>query len=148
MAIDQKTRDIDGVKYTVTQFTATKSIRLMKRIVSLVGEPLFLFASGGSEEVEAEGVRSAVATLVQRLDEEDIVELILDMLEGVIAADGAEVAKDFDLRFAGKLGHMVNLLAFALEVQYRDFFDVARSAAKARTSSESGPSSSESGPDD
>ena len=114
-----ETRDVlvEGRTYQVTQFSATKGIRMMTRLTKILGEPMgFLFAS---EKADADQMLPlAIRALADKLDEDVVLDTVKQLLEGVRDSNG-EI--QFETHFAGKMKLLFGLLAKVLEVQYGDF---------------------------
>jgi len=118
---------IDGTNYTITQFGATKSMKLLTRLSKIVGEPLGEIASGFDskknlldQEFDGKMIGHAVKALVDNLDEDHVVDTLKQLLSCVLH-NGATLDKTFDIHFQGRLGHMFKVVFAALEVQYKDF---------------------------
>jgi hypothetical protein len=109
---------VDGATYSVTQFSATKGMKLLTRLTKILGEPMSVFMS--DENADAQKVLPvAIAALSERLEEDMVVQTVKELMDGVRDSDGPI---QFDTHFAGKFGHLFKLLAKILEVQYGDFF--------------------------
>ena len=116
---------IGGEEYTFCQLPPKKSLKLLTRILKLIGPAL-----GGamSEDGDAKNIMDldlgmVVSQLCARLDENEI-EYIIDMLLSQVLHSGkGNLAQVFDQHFAGRLPHLFNVLGAALEVEYNDFFD-------------------------
>ena len=128
-------REIDGETYTVTQFPASKNLRLWTRIVRLLGEPLGALvqgavAAGGLALSAAVDIQGAVKALAEKLEPLEFESLVRDLLSGTfvkgVGPDGNVVAKDvadvFDGLFAGRMTTLFKVLAFVMEENYADFF--------------------------
>lgn len=115
-----ETRDVlvEGRTYQVTQFSATKSIKMMTRLTKILGEPMgFMFAD---EKANAdEMLPLAIRALVSKLDEDLVIDTVKQLLEGVRDSNG-EI--NFEVHFAAKMGLLFKVLGKVLEVQYGDFF--------------------------
>ena len=140
--IETERKEIDGVKYLCTQLPATRSLALLTRLTNMLGRPmLFLLAKGmeGVADSEVEDLaESAAALLFERLEEQVVVDTVKDILAGtsfVQGSDGDGNARAhevtgplFDEHFRGKLWtRLIPCVRWSLEVNYRDFFDAARS---------------------
>lgn len=124
--IKTKTKTIEGNEYSCTQMTTTKSVRTLKRLVKLMGEPIVIFMATGSGDDNDTSTVDAASMFMLRMDDEDLVELIKTMLEGVTCGT-EEVVGDFDVRFAGELNLMFKVVTFVVEVNWQDFIDAAKS---------------------
>lgn len=133
MSIQVETRDIDGHTYEMFQMSATKSIKVLTRIMKLIGEPIGLL-SGGVEtkksvldlELNSDILGRALKAIAEKLDEDMILTTIKEILEPV-QCDGKRIL--FETHFQGRIGHMFKVVKAALEVNYKDFFDAASGLA-------------------
>jgi hypothetical protein len=137
-------RTIDGVGYTCTQMPAMTAVRVMTRLAKMIGEPVVrlvadMFAEDKGEKKmtvklpSLKKIMLSVSELFIGLDE-DIVQLTIeDMFRGKglltcdnIAEQGiaGDVFDQFDIHFAGRMGHLLKVIQFGMEVNFRDFFDV------------------------
>lgn len=116
---------IDGEQYTFCLLPPRQSIRLLTRILKIIGPALGGALSGSNVESIMDldinpGV--IVSQLCNRLDEGDV-EYIIDMLLSQVLCSGkGDLSKVFDQHFAGRLPHLLKVVGSALEVQYGDFF--------------------------
>lgn len=119
-------RVIDNVKYTTTQFPATKGIKMMHRLGKFISNPIAKLAGmvkPGSKaldsEVSAEVLGQAVQAFFESCDEATL-ELTVKELLTSTTRDGRPIV--FDSDFCGQMGHLFKVLAFILEVNFKDFF--------------------------
>ena len=122
--IETKDKEINGSKYSVTQFPAMRALRIQARIIKLLGAPLsFLFIADSNNSKSAdEQIPKVLMMLADQLDEKNFDSLVLDLLQSV-RKNGMELTKPIiDLEFAGKLNELYLVLQFVLEVNYADFF--------------------------
>lgn len=135
-----ETRQFGDDYFKVTALKARQSNRLLERLVNLSGPMLGNAAAGlGTKATKAaigdlspDALGKAITGLCGRFDGEQINDLIEALQESImyqtpeLHAMGAEhwvPSKDiWDDRFAGRLGEQLRVLAFALEVNYADFF--------------------------
>lgn len=129
--IQAETRTISGDEYEVTQLPSGRGRKLLLRILRVVGPALAELVRGGDgvklSEVGADGLASAMQELAARLTEDDF-EYAVRELAGATkvrigGGDPTKLETIIDLHFAGEYGAMLQWLAFALEVNYRSFFD-------------------------
>lgn len=122
MSRETQAREIAGVTYVVTQLGAKAGLRTLARVTKLLG-PVAAGAGGGS-------MMGAIVEAVQRLDPNELIVLVEELepttkIEKAIQSSGAKsiaVPLDVDSHFAGKVGPMLEWIAFVLEVNYADFF--------------------------
>jgi hypothetical protein len=133
--LQSKEKDIDGHKFVVTQLPATRALKLLHRLANAVGPALgfAITSSGGIEKLEKAEVHlgQAVQTLFDRFTESEMERTVKDLLYAA-TMDGAPIAS-IDNIFAGRLGLLMQVCRFALEVNFEDFFAVlAPFAARAQ----------------
>jgi len=116
---------IDGEQYTFCQLPPKQSLKLLTRILKIIGPALGGVVSGGNVESILEldiDLGMIVSQLCNRLDENDI-EYIVDMLLSQVLHSGkGDLSRVFDEHFGGRLPHLFKVVAAALEVEYGDFF--------------------------
>jgi hypothetical protein len=141
--INVETREIDGHNYEFYQLGAVKSLKILTRILKIIGEPIGLITGEATvkdflkTELNSDILGKALKALTDKLDEELVVNTIKELLEPVLC-DGKRI--QFDLHFQGRIGHLLKVVKAALEVNYKDFFGVSQSlleglAIKAHTQS-------------
>lgn len=113
---------IDGLKYEITQFSATKSLKLLTRLASYFSEPIGIIIDKGgfNAELSSNLISQIANSLFTKLDEVQVDRTIKELLEGV-RCEGKIIL--FDTHFQGRLFHLFKVLKAILEVQYSDFFD-------------------------
>ena len=109
--------------YTVTQYSATKGLKTLTRLIRLIGEPLGALTGVDPSQPE-KAITEAIKALVMRLDEAEVESLIKSMLEGV-RVDGQPLM--FDIHFAGRLGHLMAVVKEIVMYQFGDFFSLLQS---------------------
>jgi hypothetical protein len=140
MALEPKSKTIDGIRFVVTPFPAREANRILITLTSYFGRPMAslaaLFLRGdGSAPPDADGdelptaaidaLGDAVRMLFQELDE-DKADALVTRLTSRTTANGQPIADAvFDVMFMGRLKLLYRVLAFVLEVNYGDFFDGA-----------------------
>lgn len=135
---DEQFREIDGVKYTCTMMPATKAHKVLIELVATIGRPaLVAIATGFGSKIDSgieEVVDVATALLTEKLTPDTSLHLLRTMLDGVAAEGVGSFAKDavFDEHFRGKIMHLYRLVAWAISVNYSDFFAGARSNTSVR----------------
>lgn len=117
-------KSIDGSTYAVSQFSATKSLKMFHRLGKMIG-PAFGALTGGAAlgdvanaNVSAESFGAAIKALFDACDETVFERTVKDLLE-TTTKDGKPI--NFDLDFSGNIGSLFKVLAFVLEVNYSDF---------------------------
>lgn len=117
---------IDNVKYTTTQFPATKGIKMMHRLGKFISNPIAKLSGmikpgskGIDSDVSTEVLGDAVQAFFESCDENTF-ELTVKELLTSTTRDGKPIV--FDVDFCGQMGHLFKVLAFVLEVNFKDFF--------------------------
>jgi hypothetical protein len=121
--------NIDGEQYTFCQLPPKRSLKLMTRIIRIIGGPLGAALNGvNTGRVDMAMLMNAdidfsmiVTALCDRLDENEVEAIVDELLSQVLHAGTGEVSKKFDVHFAGRLPHLFKMLAQALKVEYGDF---------------------------
>jgi hypothetical protein len=127
-------REIEGHTYHLHQLGAKQGRQMLVRLTKVLGPSLGRLAELDQERL-SEGVAGAIYELSDHLTEADL-DWVCETfgkrtdleLEG-----GKTILLDLEaqeLHFAGRYGAMVRWLGACLEVNFRDFFDMSRSAAE------------------
>jgi len=151
-----KSEPIDGFTYEVTQLGAVEGRRMLVRISKIVLPTLGAlikdadFGRLSDLNIADIDIDSAAKALVEAVDA-DSVDKIIESMSGIteiwgpgFGAAGAPMAHHFDDHFAGRYAAMLRWLAFALKVNFSDFFDGKGSVAKLAASLRSPEVASES----
>lgn len=137
-----ETRRVGEVELTCTQFNAMRSLPLFARIGKIVSGAFTHIPANFSMEDDASIFLPMIGELFTRLDETDVNKLVVDILAGTRAeydTDKGRIVTDLnsqtklDTVFGGDLSGLLSAAQFALEVNYRDFFDDALAAISAKT---------------
>jgi hypothetical protein len=124
----QHTQDkiIGDNSYTVTQFGATKSLKMLHRVGKFIAEPLSKLAgeikpgaSIADQNITTETLGKAVQCFFTSCDENTFEVTVKDLLTSTTRNNKPI---NFDIDFCGKIGELLKVLAFILEVNYKDFF--------------------------
>lgn len=126
MALEQKKKTVNGVKYLVTTMDGIKALRTQTKIIKILGPSLFEVISSGvnKDSLTKEGLKkilTAVVPLLSNFDDEAVNELILSLFDkGVFTEDekGNPEVLDFDLHFTGRIKDVWKVAAFILEVNF------------------------------
>jgi len=126
-----KTRDkkIGDLETSVTELPARRAVRLKTKLIKLLGPSLGKLADGMHEfteetldNINVTTIGDAIEKLADRLNENDYVDLIMEILQHT-RIGGREVTEElFDDVFAGRLDVMYKVVMFTLEVNYGSFF--------------------------
>jgi hypothetical protein len=119
-------RDIDGVHYVCSQFPATKGLKMTHRLGRFISAPLSALAGDMKPGMKltqadfgAETIGKAVQSFFESCDEAIFESTVKELLTST-TRDNKPI--NFDIDFAGQLGHLLKVLAFILEVNFKDFF--------------------------
>jgi len=132
---------IDGVDYTCEMMPALQANTVLLTLIDIVGRPALVVASEAFDEMENRGdgtvlvgglVRLGVEQVFARLTPQQGSQVLLTMMNGTrfrgcAVHDDLSIDKVFDKHFRGRLLSAYKVWAWALKVNYRDFFDAARS---------------------
>lgn len=140
-----KSKEIDEHTYTVSPLGAFPAQRLLVRIGKIIA-PL----AGGFKGLDQEmDLGPAIGRLFEVATPDEI-EFIIKELAKNSQVDGKLLSTVFDIHFRGKLLTMYKWAAFALEVNYSDFFgglgglanvvELAKASLSKRQITSSGPS--------
>lgn len=114
MSIQQKSVEVAGESYFLTQFPATKGIKILKQLIKLVGP--------AAAEIFKDGdIGGAVGKLVENLDNVDVENLIKEMIGSVSKGN---VAINFDNEFAGSYSKLLLLIREIVEFNFGDVFTI------------------------
>ena len=133
MARENSNKEIDGVKYVCLGMPATKSHAVMIELLEILGRPAFVAIATGLGDGFDSGIDKVVdvATelLMHKLTPETANRVVRMMLDGVQAegVGGFDSDKIFDEHFRGRIMHMYKVIGWSIQVNYSDFFGVARS---------------------
>lgn len=122
--METRERSIGGHSYRVTQFPGRMGLRLQVRLVKLLGPAVGTLAADGNvmdAQIDGGMIGKAVGLLADRLEEDAVEKLVVELLSGT-RRDGGELGgAQIDLAFAGHYGELLQVLAFVIEVNYGDF---------------------------
>jgi hypothetical protein len=149
-------RTIDGVKFTVGQLPAMRSMRLLNRITRVASPALAKATAalkqgstlkpGTLADLDLGALGGAVEALFHKLPDDELEHITRELLATALYHDlktneAGEVMPAFDALFQGRLSLVFRLLAFSFEVNYGDFFGVFRGLAAAQAKGKSEASS-------
>lgn len=145
MAIQRKSRVIDGRTFEVEQLGAMAGIKMLRRLTAALGPALAKLvgdAKGGGAVLDrsVSELAGAVEALVDRLPEAELESLIKALLQGA-TIDGKPLLAVMELELAGQTLTILQVVAFAIEVNFGDFF-AALGARSARAQAMAIPSPS------
>ena len=116
---------VDDIVYSTTQYSTTYGLKMMTRLGKHLSEPLsIMFDANQDAEVNNGFMFKALSSLFMNLEEEQIVPLVNAILKTTeVEKNGRFGQIAFDIDFAGRYMHLINLLKEILQFQYSDFFD-------------------------
>lgn len=116
-------RIIDGHTWAVTQLPPTRSLKLMARLLKIVGPALGQGLSAGADldKADISAFGPAIEKLLLQLDGDTLDAVVKESL-ATARIDGQEALVGFEVTFHGRLVELLKGVAFALEVNYSDFF--------------------------
>lgn len=116
---EENTKQIGGSTYVVRQLPATQAQRLFVRLTKLLGPGVAELTKGKT------GMRPAALSVLSQLNESDVEDITKQMAK-MSEVDNKPLHLIFETHFTGKHADLWQWLLFALEVQFKDFFDVLR----------------------
>lgn len=125
-------KEIEGLHFEVTQLGFAKSRQVFVRLSKALGPALAAFLDG-KQSLASVDLRGALVDLLDRLSEADLV-AVSDalMTDAKVSRDGTKwpfLKDQAEEIFAGRMLTYFQWLAFALEVNYSDFFGALRGLA-------------------
>lgn len=117
--IEQKTVNIQGTDYLLTQIPAIRGMRLGKQLIKLVGPAFATFQRD-------QDLGGAVTALLENLDAVGVEQLIVDL---VSSANKGSMGIQFDSEFAGEYDKLYLLVKEIVEFNYGSVFTLLGSDA-------------------
>lgn len=119
-------RQIDGYTFELSPLPAWSALELSASIMK-VGAPLIAAAAASGKNAALEQLGPALTQALTALPPPELVALSKRLLAPCVvtlpSGQRAELLRIMDLEFQGKTLTVFKVLGFALEVNYRDFFD-------------------------
>lgn len=155
-------RTIGGLHVTVEQFPADEAFPLGVRLLQIAAPILpdiveILIMGGGPDaKVDLSRVTEVLTTLVAQAQPDEFMKLVKQLTAMTMVIDREAKpeplkyelsnATEFNDAFAGRLAAMLQVVAFAAEVNYKDFFSAAlRSAAVTKSTPDESKTANPSG---
>jgi hypothetical protein len=115
--------DIGDVHYSMRMFDGETSLLVLVKLMKLIGPAIATGMSNGlSAEVTGPMLQQALTQLFSNMTHAEVKELVVKLLEQC-EADGKPLINGlWKFHFAGKIGHMMRVLVWAVRSQYADFF--------------------------
>ena len=135
MELKTITKELDGLKFNITQFTARKSIKLEKRTLTYLAPMLNILDGAKSleSEIDFSKIVIAVQGVLNNLSEEEWEQYIFEMFENVSCFVKSEKQEkllclndvsNFDIVFIGKNMTVYKLLLEVMSVNKFAFFEL------------------------
>lgn len=118
MAGDPQQKTINGVTYEVSPFGCRQGLRILTTLTKMLGPAAKELTRGES------GALAAVGAMAETLDPDQVLSLAETFAEFITVQMGDKKPrlKDvFEVHFRADYGSMLELLAFAIEVNYGSF---------------------------
>ena len=130
--IEPQTKSIDGRTFTVAPLPAMRQYKLMTRLAKRLGPGLGPALGGlfpqlqqmkgvDLRKVDLAALLPALGALFDQLDPDEAEAVLKELLQTSLI-DGKPLLPVFDAELQGKMGTILKLLGFALEVNYGGFF--------------------------
>jgi hypothetical protein len=140
---DPVTKTIGDREYEIRPMPVKTSLKVLARLLKMFGEPLGALIDGVSggdktasifdmkagmlqKQLPADMFSKVAGKLVESLDEVTVIDMVDLLLANVFVKrpsdDGTNKIR-FEEDFSGRIGHLIGVLAAAVEVNYADFFD-------------------------
>lgn len=109
-------------RYETTLFTTSKSIKILRRLVKVIGPSMAaLFENKDEFGLDDTGpITKAVSLLSDNIDKEDVVTLLQDILSNT-TKNGKPI--NFDIDFMGQINTLFKVVVFVVKENYGGFFD-------------------------
>jgi hypothetical protein len=115
-------RAIDGNLYAVSQLPGSRGLEMFGKLAGLLGPAaLEAIAKGASLEKDLQTLAPAAVLLFSRLQPGDLSAIAKELL-GPASVNGTPLEPTFETHFQGRILHLLKVMVFAVEVNYRDFF--------------------------
>lgn len=136
MARDTQFKEISGDKYVCQMMPATLANKTLITLVEIVGRPAATILADaftakkdiGDLDVQ-ELLNVAMQAVFERFDGDRGDAIVKAVLEGVLVEGKGPVNECFDDHFRGRILTLYKVFRWAIEVNYKDFFDAVRSSA-------------------
>lgn len=133
----KQTKQIDDITFEVTQLAFTGGMNFLAKLGRLsapaLGKLGKALEDGNTDQIDMGEALAGVAAVIVSLPEDPVSDLFQPLLKDSCTVTVNGKMQAFwpvrDLLLAGKYGTAVKLFAFALEVNYGNFFDALRDAA-------------------
>ena len=119
MHLESKSVELGDSSYQITQFTATKGIKFLRKASKYMSPLIGLM---GAEKGDGDAVTQAIGALMDNLGNDEVDSLIKDMVtaSGFVGMDGQQIK--FDYFFAGDYGKLITLLTEIAKFNFGSVF--------------------------
>ena len=138
MAKTTQIKTIDSIEYSIDQLGGMKGLRLFNRLLRLCAPALGSIGKALADrkslaDMDLDSVGKAVSAMLVSLTDDDLESLTRELLGScTFDREGKRIELMspgvFDLEMRGKVGTILKLLSFALEVNYGNFFEALQNA--------------------
>ena len=125
MAIEQKTVNVDGTEYMLTQFDGEKGFIVMQKLLKVIGPVLAGLSGSGKEGEENVTLGDALKDLFVKIDDPTIFALVRELIS-TVSKD--TMAISFKTEFAGNYKRLFALVQEVVEFNYGNVFTLGGSA--------------------
>lgn len=159
MALKMAEKTIDGVNYTISQISATRSVKLLARLGRVLGPALGQIAglvegidpekSVADQEIDLNAAGDVVRALFATLDDAEIDGLLRELFSNVVAfGDAKDLGfvgafdgnlRNIDAHFSGRVDSLFRVAFASLEVNYGSFFGALAALAPRRKGKAAAP---------
>ncbi len=123
MACKEVSREINGKQMFCRQWSATRAMEMKAKLLQIGGEDVIAF-------VEGEPSLLALVRLEKSAKPAELVSIIKEFVCAV-RVEGEEITpSSFDHKYAGELWEVIQVFAFACEVNFKDFFEQGLASQK------------------
>jgi len=130
MGLATQTKEIDGFSVQVTQLSCRRALKTLNRLGKVLGPALakvsaIVSNAGSIEKVDVGSMGSSVESLFSSLADDDL-DFFVNTFFEASTLNNAPFLKTFDVVLQGQVDVLLRALLFAIEVNYGNFFNVAR----------------------
>jgi hypothetical protein len=137
-------RTIDGHEYAISQLPARRGGEMFFRLGGILSPAILeLISRGISLDVDAMDLAPVFLRLFSAMPDGEFTKLTEKLLETALR-DGHPMLPTLDLDFAGEIFSLLKVLAFSVEVNFRDFQNAFAAAAAAKKAAEEAAKAKES----
>jgi len=127
-----KEQKIDGTVVLVTQYPARRGFKLQLKLIHLFGPSIGEILGGIKKGVKVDNISKtdvdlsklgpAIGMLFDKIDEDEMIDLLLTILESTRLDSKEITAEIFDTEFAGEYGKLFTIVGFVLQFNFKSLF--------------------------